>query len=78
MDDFDITNQLKTTRTLTDITWWGMAAIIMATIALAYYKRERGGNYKLVIAIGTVVTILYLILMSYIVMSSVQPIYNLN
>jgi hypothetical protein len=78
MGGFDVFDQLKTTRTVVDLTWWGMTAIILITIALAYYKRQKDENYKRIVIVGIGITIGYLIVMSYVAMSLVEPIYHLT
>jgi len=57
---------------------WGYPLIFLGTIGLAIYKKKRGGNYKLVIIIGTGIFFLYGLISAVIANYLISPIYNLG
>lgn len=77
MQDQDLINQLQMTRRMSTFGFWGVVIIITGTILSALYKKKKGNDYKHVVFIGIGMTVLYLVIMSFLALSSVEPLYRL-
>ena len=74
----DINRQLEIIKNSTSIASILMFVLILLTAVIAIYQKKKGGNYKRTVIVGIAVVFLIFVVMSFVLNSLVEPIYNLK
>ena len=78
MNELDVNKQLSYIVKAADYFWTTLFILVSGTFFLAWYKRRKGQNYKIVIILGIGVIFFFLLASAFVASFLINPIYNLG